>query len=53
MKEIAKTAGAVIGAILGVAAVGFGIFLREFGKLAEDLYPWGKDGKSWEGDDEK
>lgn len=53
MKEIANTAEAVIGAIFTVVAVGLGVFLREFARFAEELYPWGKDGENLEGDDEK
>ena len=38
-------------AIMFAAVVGgFGVFLHDLGVLAEDLYPWGKDGEREDGD---
>lgn len=41
--------GVVVGIVLLTASAGFALFLRDFGRLADDLYPWGKDGETMEG----
>ena len=38
-------AGIIVGIIFAAVAGGFAAFLHDFGILAEDLYPWGKDGQ--------
>lgn len=39
----------VIAVMFAAVVGGFGVFLHDLGVLAEDLYPWGKDGASMDG----
>lgn len=50
MRDVLKCAALIVGAgllfLLSAA-------IKELDRIAEDTYPWGKDGSTWEGDDEE
>lgn len=42
--DIAKIIVAALGAVAAAAAIGLVLVIREFGKFADEIYPYGHDG---------